>query len=95
MPSPQRGSALLPHVSDPPSKQIGYARLEGSQSFVEGPRIASTIDLPDENSVFSHLTGSKPRLSAQSLRGHTSCEAEGFPRRYPLFKVSSLHDTDS
>jgi hypothetical protein len=69
MPSPQRGSALSSRVSDPPSKADQDTRLEGSQSFAEGPRIASTIDLPDENSAFSLPAGSKPRPEGLSRYG--------------------------
>ena len=71
------------------------AQREISRSFFEGPRIASTIDLSSRQFGADSTTGSKPRLAAQSLRGHTSCEAVGFPRHYPLTIASSLHETVS
>ena len=79
----------------PPSLADRSHSLECSQSFVEGPRIASTIDLPNESSELSSRQDRSLAPKGSVVTG--SCfanEAEDFPRRHPLSGVSSLHETD-
>ena len=54
-------------------------------AVAESPRIAPAIDLP----ATADRTDASPRRD-QSLRGHTSEEAEDFPRHYPPAVASSL-----
>jgi hypothetical protein len=59
--------------------------MPSSQLVAESPRIAPAIDLP----ATADWTDASPR-GDQSLRGHTSEEAEDFPRHYPPAIASSL-----
>jgi hypothetical protein len=92
MPSPQRGSERsLPTINrrlaDHPFSAVRRRtdiRRETDRSFVEGPRIASTIDLPGRGFGVHTSTRSKPRLAAQSLQGHTSRGGRGLPTALPV-----------
>jgi len=106
MPSPQRGSEGSPPTLSPASCAF-FSRIVlsskrsafGNRSvFAEGPRIASIVDLRTRGNWIREDPEQVRRdrslaFSAQSLRGHASYEAEGFPRHYPSTIALSLHKT--